>query len=413
MSKKTAVLAFSGGLDTSFCVPWLQEQGYSVVTATADTGGFSPDDLAQIEARSAQLGATAHHTIDGRADLWRLVVSYIIKGNVLRGGVYPLCAGPERLVQAMHVAEIARLYGADAIAHGSTGAGNDQVRFDLAIRVMMPEAQIITPIRELGAQRAFEVEYLASRGFDVPEKTGVYSINKGLLGTTIGGGETLDSWEHPPEHAFVDTTSPFDAPDHPDLLTIGFEEGLPVSLDGLPMEPLDLMAALAQLGGGHGVGRGIHLGNTILGLKGRIAFEAPAAVIAITAHKELEKLVLTKQQQFWKDHLADVYGNMLHEGLYFDPVMRDIEVMIDSSQGVVTGDVKVRLYKGHIQVEGCRSPNSLLNRNVGTYGETNKAWTGAEAAAFCKLYGLQSILAYSRQVAAKSSVGAPTRGAQP
>jgi argininosuccinate synthase len=297
----------------------------------------------------------------------------------------------------MHVAEIARLYGADAITHGSTGAGNDQVRFDLAIRVILPEANIITPIRELGAQRAFEVEYLTSRGFGVPEKTGIYSVNKGLLGTTIGGGETLDSWEYPPDQAFVDTTSPLDAPDTPALLTIGFEDGLPVSLDGETMQPLELMSALARVGGEYGVGRGIHLGNTIIGLKGRIAFEAPAALIAITAHKELEKLVLTKQQQFWKDHLADVYGNMLHEGLYFDPVMRDIEAMIDSSQSTVTGDVKIRLYKGHIQVEGCRSPYSLLNRNIGTYGETNKAWTGAEAAAFCKLYGLQSVLAVSRQ----------------
>jgi argininosuccinate synthase len=397
MSKKTAILAFSGGLDTSFCVPWLQEQGYQVITVTVDTGGFSLDDLSTIAARSAELGAADHHVIDGRGDLWKLVVSYIIKGNILRGGVYPLCAGPERVVQAMHVAEIARLYNADAVAHGSTGAGNDQVRFDLALHVMMPQAAIVAPIRELGAQRAFEVEYLTSRGFSVPEKTGTYSINKGLLGTTIGGGETLDSWEYPPEHAFVDTTSPHEAPDAPAQVTIGFEDGLPASLDGVAMEPLDIMAALAHVGGQHGVGRGIHLGNTIIGLKGRIAFEAPAALIAVAAHKELEKLVLTKQQQFWKDHLADVYGNMLHEGLYFDPVMRDIEAMIDSSQGTVTGEVKVSLYKGNIQVQGCRSPYSLLNRKVGTYGETNKAWTGAEAAAFCKLYGLQSVLAAGRE----------------
>ena len=192
MANKIAVLAFSGGLDTSFCVPWLQEQGYNVVTVTVDTGGFNADDLADIEARSAELGAMKHHTVDGKEDLWKLVVTYIIKGNVLRGGVYPLCAGPERVIQAMHVAEVARLYGADAIAHGSTGAGNDQVRFDLAIRVTMPDAAIITPIRDLGAQRAFEVEYLSARGFSVPEKTGTYSINKGLLGTTIGGGETLE-----------------------------------------------------------------------------------------------------------------------------------------------------------------------------------------------------------------------------
>ena len=395
MKDPLVVLAFSGGLDTSFCVPWLREQGYDVVTATVNTGGFSPDDLAQIAARSAELGAVAHHSIEGAQTLWDLVVAYVIKGNVLRGGVYPLCAGPERVVQAMEVVKIARLYGADAVAHGSTGAGNDQMRFDLAVRVLMPEASIVTPIRDLGAQRAMEVEFLRSRGFSVPEKVGRYSVNKGLLGTTTGGGETLDSWEHPPDSAFTDTTSPLDAPAMPAVLTLSFEGGLPVALDGIPMQPLDIMAALASIGGEHGVGRGIHLGNTILGLKGRVAFEAPAAHIAITSHKELEKLVLTKQQQFWKDHLADVYGNMLHEGLYFDPVMRDIEAMIDSSQQTVTGDVRVRLFKGHIHVEGCRGPYSLLDRKVGTYGEANNAWTGAEAAAFSKLYGLQSVLAYA------------------
>lgn len=395
MAKQTAILAFSGGLDTSFCVPWLREQGYDVVTVTVNTGGFDASDLAQIEARSAELGAIGHHTIDGRQPLWDLLASYIIKGNILRGGVYPLSAGPERLVQAMQVVEVARSYGATTIAHGSTGAGNDQVRFDLAIRVLLPEAHIITPIRELGAQRAYEVDFLKSRGFKVDDKIGRYSINKGLLGTTIGGGETLNSWDYPPEDAFVDTVSPLQSPDRAAVLTISFENGLPYAIDGEAMSSLELMEVLADRGGEHGIGRAIHLGNTILGLKGRIAFEAPAATIAITAHKELEKLVLTKNQQFWKDHLADVYGNMLHEGLYFDPVMRDIEAMIDSSQATVTGDVRVRLFKGHIQVEGCRSPYSLLNAKVGTYGEANKAWTGAEAAAFCKLYGLQSALAYT------------------
>ena len=396
MTKPIAVLAFSGGLDTSFCVPWLQEQGYDVVTVTVDTGGFSPSDLEKITARSQELGTLAHHNINGTQAMWDLVVSYIIKGNVLRGGVYPLCAGPERIVQAMYVVDAAKMYGAGTIAHGSTGAGNDQVRFDLAIRVLMPEANIITPIRDLGAQRAYEVEFLNSHGFEVPAGVSRYSINKGILGTTIGGGETLNAWDYPPDSAFVDTISPMDAPDEPAVLTLTFEDGLPVALNGVSLDPLEIMDQLAALGSAHAVGRGIHLGNTIIGLKGRIAFEAPAAHIAITAHKELEKLVLTKQQQFWKDHLADVYGNMLHEGLYFDPVMRDIEAMMNSSQQTVAGDVRVKLYKGHIQVEGCRSPYSLLDRKVGTYGETNRAWTGAEAAAFCKLYGLQSVLAYKQ-----------------
>ncbi len=397
MEQPIAVLAFSGGLDTSFCVPYLKEQGYDVVTVTVDTGGFSPSELGEIEARSGELGAVAHHTVDGKRALWDRVVSYVIKGNVLRGGVYPLCAGPERVIQAMYVVEVARRYGASAIAHGSTGAGNDQVRFDHAIRVLMPGARILTPVRDLGAQRKMETEFLQSRGFTVPEKTGRYSVNRGLLGTTIGGGETIDSWDYPPDDAFIETVAPIQAPDKPATLTITFEGGLPIALDGESMPSLRLMNVLAQIGGQHGVGRGIHLGNTILGLKGRIAFEAPAALIAITAHRELEKLVLTKQQQFWKDHLADVYGNMLHEGLYFDPVMRDIEAMINSSQGAVSGEVRISLYKGHIQVTGCRSPLSLLDRKVGTYGEENKAWTGAEAAAFCKLYGLQSVMAYRAQ----------------
>ena len=410
MDKPIAVLAFSGGLDTSFCVPWLQEQGYAVITVTVDTGGFSAAEQATIAARAAELGVQAHHTLDGRDALWDRLVRPIIQGNILRGGVYPLAAGPERLVQAMQVIEIARQYGATAIAHGSTGAGNDQVRFDLAIRVLMPEATILTPIRSLSASRAMEVAYLAARGFAVPEKTGRYSINKGLLGTTIGGGATLDSWDYPPDEAFVDTVAPSAAPDCPATLTLTFAEGLPVALNGVARPPLDLMAALAAVGAEHGVGRGIHLGNTILGLKGRIAFEAPAALIAITAHKELEKLVLTRHQAFWKDHLADVYGNFLHEGLYFDPVMRDIEAMIASSQTTVTGDVRVRLFKGHIQVEGCRSPYSLLDRKVGTYGETNRAWTGAEAAAFCKLYGLQSVIAYGQRP--QSSAAIPARIAE-
>jgi argininosuccinate synthase len=411
MNQQIAVLAFSGGLDTSFCVPWLQEQGYAVVTVTVDTGGFSPTERAAIESRAVALGVLAHHTLDGRQALWDLLVRPIIQGNILRGGVYPLCAGPERLVQAMQVVEMARQYGATAVAHGSTGAGNDQVRFDLAIRVLMPEATILTPIRELGASRAMEVDYLAARGIPVPEKTGRYSVNKGLLGTTIGGGETLNAWDYPPDAAFMDTTAPQDAPDTPAVLTLTFEQGIPVALDGLPLPPLTLMGELAAVGGTHGVGRGIHLGNTILGLKGRIAFEAPAALIAITAHKELEKLVLTRQQQFWKDHLADVYGNMLHEGLYFDPVMRDIEAMMTSSQTTVTGDVRVRLYKGHIQVEGCRSPYSLLDRKVGTYGEANRAWTGADAAAFCKLYGLQSVLAYGQHTQAAAPTLEPVGAA--
>lgn len=407
MAAPVAVLAFSGGLDTSFCVPWLQEQGYTVVTVTVDTGGFSAAENAAIAARAADLGVQAHYTVDGRQALYDQLVSVIIQGNILRGGVYPLCAGPERLIQATEVVALARKLGATTIAHGSTGAGNDQIRFDLMIRSLMPEATILTPIRQLGAQRDDEVAYLAAHGVTIPPKTGRYSINKGLLGTTIGGGETLDGWGAPPDDAYLDTVAPTAAPDAPATVVLHFAQGLPVALDGEALPPLELFAELAALGGQHGVGRNIHLGNTILGLKGRVAFEAPAALIAITAHRELEKLVLTKHQAFWKDHLADVYGNFLHEGLYCDPVMRDIEALIASSQATVTGEVRVRLYKGHISVEGVRSPYSLLDRAIGSYGETNRAWTGAEAAAFSKLYGLQSVLGATRRAEA-----AATRAAQ-
>ena len=403
MSKPIAVLAFSGGLDTSFCVPWLQEQGYEVVTVTVDTGGFSPAERQAIAARAASLGVREHVTLDGRQALYDQLVRVIVRGNILRGGVYPLCAGPERLIQATEVVAVARRVGAAAIAHGSTGAGNDQVRFDGTIRALLPEATILTPIRELGLGRAEEVAYLAAHGSDVPPKTGRYSINKGLLGTTIGGGETLDGWGVPPDEAYIDTVSPELAPDAPATLVLEFAEGLPVGLDGAALPPLDLWAELAHVGGQHGVGRNIHLGNTILGLKGRVAFEAPAALITITAHRELEKLVLTRHQAFWKDHLADVYGNLLHEGLYFDPVMRDIEALIASSQATVTGSVRVRLYKGHITVEGVKSPYSLLDRTIGSYGETTRAWTGAEAAAFSKLYGLQSMLGATRRAQAEAA----------
>ena len=406
MSKPIAVLAFSGGLDTSFCVPWLQEQGYDVVTVTVDTGGFSPAERQAIVARAAALGVQEHITLDGRQALYDQLVRVIIRGNILRGGVYPLCAGPERLIQATEVVAVARRVGAAAIAHGSTGAGNDQVRFDGTIRALLPEVTILTPIRELGLGRAEEVAYLAAHGIHVPPKTGRYSINKGLLGTTIGGGETLDGWGVPPDDAYLDTVAPELAPAVPATLVLEFAEGLPVGLDGASLPPLDLWAELAHVGGQHGVGRNIHLGNTILGLKGRVAFEAPAALIAITAHRELEKLVLTKHQAFWKDHLADVYGNLLHEGLYFDPVMRDIEALIASSQATVTGEVRVRLYKGHITVEGVRSPYSLLDRNIGSYGETNRAWTGADAAAFSKLYGLQSMLGATRRAQATTAQAA-------
>ncbi len=391
---KKAVLAFSGGLDTSYCVFYLQEQGYEVVTVTVDTGGFTEEELTAIEARALDLGASTHHTLDGKQALYDRMVSTIIKGNILRGGVYPLSVGPERVIQAAQVVRIAREVGAEAVAHGSTGAGNDQVRFDVAVRTLAPELEIISPIRDQGMTRAEETTYLQAHGVPVDAETKAYSINQGMLGTTIGGKETKSSWGVPPDDIYP-TVVPIDtAPDTPAELIIGFEAGLPVSLDGEALDGLALMAQLDDLGAQHGVGKAIHLGNTIMGIKGRIALEAPAPLILITAHRELEKLVLTKQQAFWKNHLADVYGNLLHEGQYFDPVMRDIEALIDSSQRHVTGEVQVKLHKGNVIVTGVRSPYSLLDQAVATYGEENVLWDGRDARGFCKIYGVQAMLAH-------------------
>lgn len=388
------VLAFSGGLDTSFCVPYLRETyGEPVYTVTVNTGGLTAAAIAELEALSQQLGAAGHFTIDGRHDLFWDHLSYLIKGNVLRGGVYPLCVGPERIVQARKVVEAARQLGARAIAHGSTGAGNDQVRFDVALRILADELAILTPIRELGISREAATAYLTQRGIAVPEKKTAYSINRGLWGTTIGGRETHTTTEPLPDEAYPDTASPAQAPDTPLELTIAFEQGIPTALDGKALDPVALIERLNQLGAVHGVGRGIHVGDTILGIKGRVGFEAPAALILIVAHRELEKIVLTRWQRYQKDHLADFYGMLLHEGQYFDPVMRDIEAFLDSSQQTVTGTVRVRLFKGHVDVLGCYSPHSLFNPQIATYGEQNRLWDGRDAQGFTRIYGVQALLA--------------------
>ena len=389
------VLAFSGGLDTSFCVPYLRETyGEPVVTVTVNTGGLTSESADAIQRRSRELGAEDHRLIDGRSDLFDEHLSYLVKGNVLRGGVYPLCVGPERVTQAKKVIEAAREIGARAVAHGSTGAGNDQVRFDVALRLLAADLEIITPIRSLGLSRRDTTDYLRERGYDVPEKTTTYSINRGLWGTTIGGRETLTTTEPLPDDAYPDTISPKDAPDEPLDLEIAFERGIPTAVDGRTMSPVEIVELLNERGALHGVGRGIHVGDTIMGIKGRIGFEAPAPTILIMAHRELEKIVLTRWQRFQKDHLADFYGQLLHEGQHFDPVMRDIEAFLDSSQGPVSGNVRVRLFKGSAQVLGCDSPASMFDAGVATYGETNELWDGRDAQGFTQIYGVQALLAH-------------------
>ncbi|MGE4159077.1 MAG: argininosuccinate synthase [Planctomycetota bacterium] len=392
--RKTIVIAFSGGLDTSFCVPHLiQTEGARIVTVTVDTGGFTSNELKSIKARALRLGASRHVCIDARKRVWDGFLSTIIQGNCLRGGVYPLSVSAERTAQAMAVVELARQEKAYAVAHGSTGAGNDQVRFDLAFRTLEPSLKIITPIRDLGLSREQERVFLEKQGVKIPAKTTRYSINAGLCGVTIGGGETHDPWLSISEEAFTTTKNPEKASVKGEMVLLSFRNGLPVTLNGRPMDGVNLITRLAEIGGRHGVGRGIHLGDTILGIKGRIAFEAPGPLIAIQAHRELEKLVLTASQQQWKAQVSESYAQMLHAGLYFDPVVRDLESLIQSSQHRVTGDVRILLRRGRILVEGVRSPYSLMARKVATYGEENILWTARDAAGFCKIYGLQGSLA--------------------
>lgn len=389
------VLAFSGGLDTSFCVPYLMEAtGEAVCTVTVNTGGLTAEDAAAIEARALALGTAQHQTLDGRRDLFDRCLRYLIFGNVLRGSVYPLCVGPERVVQAAMVVEAARQLDARAVAHGSTGAGNDQVRFDVALRLLADDLAVLTPIRDLGLGRPETAAYLRDKGFPVSAEKATYSINRGLWGTTIGGRETHSTHLPLPDAAWPDTTAPAEAPDAPQVLTLTFDQGIPTALDGTAMDPVALIEALNALGARHGVGRGMHVGDTILGIKGRVGFEAPAPAILIPAHRELEKVVLTRWQRYQKDHLGDFYGMLLHEGQYFDPVMRDVEAFLTSSQQVVTGTATVELFKGGARVLGVESPFSMFDTGVATYGETNALWDARDARGFTQIAGVQALLAH-------------------
>ena len=394
-SRPRCILAFSGGLDTSLCVVYLREElGYDVITATVDTGGFDAEELKHIETRSRELGALEHITIDATAELFQDWIRHIIAANYLKGGVYPLCVGVERVVQAQHMIEIARQKNATAICHGSTGAGNDQIRFDVVIQTHAPELKIIAPIRDLGWGRQQEADYLAKFGFEVDASTKRYSINAGLWGTTIGGGETKTSDGIVPPHVYPSSKKYGAAPaEHRDI-TISFEKGVPVALDGERLDAIPLLRKLDDIAAAYGVGRGLHLGDTIIGIKGRIAFEAPAALTIIDAHRELEKIILTKWQAFVKDQVADFYGLFLHEGKYLDPAMRDIEALLDSSQRAVTGDATVRLQEGRHQVIATTSPHSMLDATRAAYGEESGLWNGRDAEGFAKIQSIQSMLAF-------------------
>ncbi len=398
-SSGTLALAFSGGLDTSYCVPRLAEAGWEVHTVYVNTGGTSAEERAAIGRQAVAVGAAAHHEVDAQDEVYQRFVRFLIQGNVLRGEVYPLSVAAERTQQALSLVEVAGRIGARAVAHGSTGAGNDQIRFDVALRVLAPAIQILTPIRDEGIQREQAIAFLAARGLPIPGQSSAYSVNRGLWGTTWGGGWTHDTWEGPPDELFE---VPAGAP-APREIVLRWELGLPVELDGQAVAGPELIRHLGDLAAAYGIGHGIHVGETALGIKGRIGFEAGAALVLIGAHRELEKLVLTKWQTFWKDQLARFYGDRLHEGQYFDPALRDIEAMITSSQSRVTGETRVRLAPGRFQVVGTRSPHSMMDRSVATYGEENRLWTGDEARAFARVAAVPSLLA------ARAAAGVPEK----
>jgi argininosuccinate synthase len=382
-------LAFSGGLDTSYCVPRLAEQGWAVHTVYVDTGGAGPAEREAIRRQAEAVGAVEHHEVDARDQVFGRFVTVLIQGNVLRGEVYPLSVAAERTQQAISVVEVARGIGATAVAHGSTGAGNDQVRFDIALRVLAPGLQVVTPIRDEGLTRDRAIAYLEARGLPVPAKAGAFSINAGLWGTTWGGGWTHDSWAGPPPE-FLDPPAGAPAPEE---IVVAWERGVPVGLGGERLGGPDLIRRLSARAAGFGFGRNIHVGETALGIKGRIGFEAGAALVLIAAHRELEKLVLTKWQTFWKDQLGRFYGDRLHEGHYFDPALRDIEALITSSQQRVTGETRIRLAPGRFLVTGARSPYSLMDPAVATYGEENRLWSGDEARGFSRIGAIPELLA--------------------
>ncbi|MDE6827023.1 MAG: argininosuccinate synthase [Paramuribaculum sp.] len=381
--KKKVVLAFSGGLDTSFAVKYLSEDlGYEVHTAIANTGGFNEKELEVIADKAKRLGAASHATLDITGDYYDRSIRYMIAGNVLRNGTYPISVSSERIFQAMAIIEYAKKIGADAVAHGSTGAGNDQVRFDLTFQILAPEIEIITPTRDLTLTREYEINYLKEHGFEADFKKMEYSINKGLWGTSIGGKETLHSEQTLPENAYPSQI----VAEGPEKLTITFEKGEPVAVNGEKFEnKVDAIRCVEEIGSRYGIGRDMHIGDTIIGIKGRVGFEAAGPMLIIAAHKMLEKHTLTKWQQYWKDQVGTWYGMFLHEAQYLEPVMRDIEAMLESSQQNVSGTVELTLRPRNFTLVGVTTDGDLMKTDFGEYGEVNKAWSADDVKGFTKI----------------------------
>jgi argininosuccinate synthase len=405
------VLAYSGGLDTSFLVPWVAENYHRpVITVTVDTGGIDAAAAKLLRERSAALGAIEHHQVDARADYFEQVLRFLIMGNVRRGQLYPLCVGAERVMQAQTVARMARKLGSGMLAHGCTAAGNDQVRFEVALRTLAPDLEVLAPVRDRAFKRSEELEYLQRHSLPVPPFGAAYSINRGLWGVTIGGKETLTSTGSIPDEAWVLTRDAYTRPRAAERHSIRFERGRPVALDGAALSAVELIEQLEALAAPFAIGRGIHLGDTIIGTKGRVAFEAPAAETLLSAHRELEKLVLTPRQQRIKESVAQPYGDLVHEGQLLDPVCRDIEALLLSSQERVTGEVQLLLRTGSLFVEGVDSRYSLMAASKGVYGEAAGEWTPTDALGFSKIVALTGVF-HRRAGEAAASVAA--KAAQP
>lgn len=385
MSKK-AVLAYSGGLDTSYCLVNLtREHEFEVHTVIVNTGGFTKEELDAIEKRAYELGSSHHETIDITQKYFDNCLRFLIYGNVLKNNTYPLSVSAERMFQSIAIAEYAREVEAGYIVHGSTGAGNDQIRFDVAFAVISPKSEIITPIRDERLTRQQEVDYLQSQGVEYSWEKAKYSINVGIWGTSVGGVETLTSHQTLPEEAYPTQLSQSE----PQTVEIDFEKGIPSKLNGETLSPVDLIRKLNKIGGSYAIGRDMHVGDTILGIKGRVGFEAPAANLIIKAHHLLEKHTLTRWQLLHKDSLANWYGTLLHEAQYLDPVMRDIEAFLESSQDHVSGKVILKLYPYRFELIGVESPFDMMQSKVATYGEDMDAWDGRDARGFIKIFGNQ------------------------
>jgi len=389
MAKKV-VLGFSGGLDTTFCAKYLtEEKGYEVHSIIVNTGGFSEQELEQVEAHAKKLGVKSHKTVNAVKNYYNSIIKYLVFGNILKNNTYPLSVSAERLSQALHIADYAKHLNADAVAHGSTGAGNDQVRFDMVLNIIAPGTEIITPIRDLKLSRESEIEYLKSKGVEMNFEKAVYSINKGLWGTSVGGKETLNSKGLLPEVAWPTQVTKTGSEE----VTLEFEKGELVKVNEKSFDhPTEAIQYLQTIAGPYGIGRDIHVGDTIIGIKGRVGFEAAAPMLILKGHHALEKHVLSKWQLQWKDQISQFYGTWLHEGQILDPVMRDMEAYLESSQRNVTGKVFIQLHPYRYQVIGIESEFDLMNSAFGSYGEMNAGFTGDDVKGFTRIFGNQTAI---------------------